>query len=67
MGSKKSYSIGYYVTDPERYGVAEFNKDGGLFLLKKPQNLNQIMLLWLIFLSNNVVKNTHIQPSARAN
>ncbi len=65
---QKATVFGYYVTDPERYGVAEFNKDGEVISIEeKPQNpKSNYAVVGLYFYPNNVVeKVTHIQPSAR--
>ena len=36
---KKATVFGYWVSDPERYGVAEFDKEGNcLSIEEKPQN-----------------------------
>lgn len=38
--------FGYYVNDPERYGVVEFDKNGNVLSLEeKPEILSRIMLL----------------------
>ena len=40
----KSTVFGYYVNDPERYGVAEFDAKGNVTSIEeKPQNPNLIM------------------------
>lgn len=42
----KATVFGYYVTDPERYGVAEFDDEQNVISLEeKPKTQNQIMLL----------------------
>lgn len=60
--------FGYYVNDPERYGVAEFDKDGNcLSIEEKPQHpRSNYAVVGLYFYPNSVVgiaKN--IKPSAR--
>ena len=41
----KATVFGYWVSDPERYGVAEFDKEGNcLSIEEKPQTPNQTML-----------------------
>ena len=60
--------FGYYVNDPERYGVAEFDKDGNcLSIEEKPERpKSNYAVVGLYFYPNSVVgiaKN--IKPSAR--
>lgn len=65
---KKATIFGYWVNDPERYGVAEFDKDGNcLSLEEKPQNpKSNYAVPGLYFYPNKVVKVAkNIQPSAR--
>jgi len=60
--------LGYWVNDPERYGVAEFDKDGNcLSIEEKPQNpKSNYAVVGLYFYPNKVVKVAHeIKPSAR--
>ena len=60
--------FGYYVNDPERYGVAEFDKDGNcLSIEEKPaQPKSNYAVVGLYFYPNSVVKVAkHIKPSAR--
>ena len=58
----------YHVSDPERYGVAEFDKDGNcLSIEEKPQHpKSNYAVVGLYFYPNKVVEVAkHIKPSAR--
>jgi glucose-1-phosphate thymidylyltransferase len=60
--------FGYYVTDPERYGVVEFNEQGGVISLEeKPKNpKSNYAVTGLYFYSNDVIeKAKSLKPSAR--
>ena len=60
--------FGYYVNDPERYGVAEFDQDGNcLSIEEKPENpKSNYAVVGLYFYPNNVVNIAkNIKPSAR--
>lgn len=60
--------FGYYVKDPERYGVAEFNQFGEcLSIEEKPQNpKSNYAVVGLYFYPSDVVeKAKQIKPSAR--
>jgi len=64
----KATIFGYWVNDPERYGVAEFDKEGNcLSLEEKPQNpKSNYAVPGLYFYPNKVVEVARtIKPSAR--
>ena len=65
---KKATVFGYWVSDPERYGVAEFDKQGNcLSIEEKPkQPKSNYAVVGLYFYPNKVVDIAkHIKPSAR--
>lgn len=65
---KKATVFGYWVNDPERYGVAEFDKDGNcLSIEEKPEHpKSNYAVVGLYFYPNKVVDvASKIQPSAR--
>lgn len=67
-GRGKATVFGYWVDDPERYGVAEFDKDGNcLSIEEKPQHpKSNYAVVGLYFYPNKVVDVAkHIKPSAR--
>ena len=64
----KATVFGYWVNDPERYGVAEFDKQGNcLSIEEKPlQPKSNYAVVGLYFYPNKVVDiASHIKPSAR--
>ena len=64
----KATVFGYWVSDPERYGVAEFDKEGNcLSIEEKPQHpKSNYAVVGLYFYPNKVVKVAKsIKPSAR--
>lgn len=65
---QKATVFGYWVNDPERYGVAEFDKEGNcLSIEEKPARpKSNYAVVGLYFYPNKVVKvASSIQPSAR--
>ena len=65
---KKATIFGYWVNDPERYGVAEFDKDGNcLSIEEKPEHpKSNHAVVGLYFYPNKVVDvASKIEPSAR--
>lgn len=64
----KATVFGYYVNDPERYGVAEFDKNGKcLSIEEKPEHpKSNYAVVGLYFYPNSVIEITRqIKPSAR--
>lgn len=60
--------FGYYVNDPQRYGVAEFNKNGNVISIEeKPTNpKSNYAVTGLYFYSNDVIeKAKKLKPSKR--
>ena len=65
---QKATVFGYYVNDPERYGVAEFNADGNVLSIEeKPKEpKSNYAVVGLYFYPNKVVDVAkNIKPSAR--
>ena len=65
---QKATVFGYWVSDPERYGVAEFDKEGNVLSLEeKPEEpKSNYAVVGLYFYPNKVVDVAkHIKPSAR--
>ena len=64
----KAVVFGYFVSDPERYGVATFDTQGKVISIEeKPQNpQSNYAVVGLYFYPNNVVKIAkEVKPSAR--
>ena len=64
----KATVFGYYVNDPERYGVAEFDKSGNVLSIEeKPKNpKSNYAVVGLYFYPNSVVDIAeNVKPSAR--
>lgn len=64
----KATVFGYYVSDPERYGVAEFDEDGNVISIEeKPNNpKSNYAVVGLYFYPNDVVKKAKdVKPSDR--
>jgi len=60
--------FGYYVSDPERYGVASFDEDGSVTsIIEKPEKpQSNYAVVGLYFYPNDVVKKAKaVKPSAR--
>jgi len=65
---KKATVFGYYVKDPERYGVAEFDSDGNVLSIEeKPEHpKSHYAVVGLYFYPNSVIDIAkQIKPSAR--
>lgn len=65
---KKSIVFGYYVNDPERYGVAEFDNNGNILSIEeKPKNpKSNYAVVGLYFYTNDVINIAKkVKPSWR--
>lgn len=65
---QKATVFGYYVNDPERYGVAEFDKEGNVLSIEEKPSApkSNYAVVGLYFYPNKVVKVAgQIKPSAR--
>jgi len=65
---RKANIFGYYVSDPERYGVAEFDAEGNvLSIAEKPEHpKSNYAVVGLYFYPNNVIEIAkQIKPSPR--
>ena len=65
---KKATVFGYYVTDPERYGVVDFDKEGNaLSIEEKPEEpKSNYAVVGLYFYPNDVIKVAkNVKPSHR--
>ncbi|MCE3296497.1 MAG: glucose-phosphate thymidylyltransferase [Crocinitomicaceae bacterium] len=65
---RKSTVFGYYVSDPERYGVAEFDKSGNVISIEeKPKTpKSNFAVVGLYFYTNDVIEIAKsIEPSDR--
>lgn len=65
---EKATVFGYYVKDPERYGVAEFNNTGDVLSLEEKPKIpkSNYAVVGLYFYPNNVIKIAKsIEPSDR--
>jgi len=65
---KKATIFGYYVSDPERYGVADFDENGNVVsIMEKPENpKSNYAVVGLYFYPNDVVqKAKQVKPSNR--
>ena len=65
---QKAQIFGYYVTDPERYGVAEFDTEGNVISIEEKPEVpkSHYAVVGLYFYPNSVIEVAkNIKPSAR--
>lgn len=65
---KKAVIFGYYVTDPERYGVAEFNEQGEVLSIEEKPRIpkSNYAVVGLYFYPNSVIDIAkNVKPSDR--
>ena len=68
LNKGKSTVFGYYVNDPEQYGVAEFDIEGNVISIEeKPKNpKSNYAVVGLYFYTNDVIKiSKNVKPSER--
>ena len=68
LSKGKSTVFGYYVKDPSRFGIAEFDKKGNIISIEeKPENpASNYAVVGLYFYTNDVVQVAkNVMPSAR--
>lgn len=68
LAKRKSTVFGYYVKDPERFGIATFDTSGNVISIdEKPQNpASNYAVVGLYFYTNDVVQIAkNVQPSGR--
>jgi glucose-1-phosphate thymidylyltransferase len=66
--NNKATVFGYYVNDPERYGVAEFDKNGNVVSIEEKPKVpkSNYAVVGLYFYPNEVIKiSKNIKPSER--
>jgi glucose-1-phosphate thymidylyltransferase len=67
-GNKKAVVFGYYVDDPERYGVAEVDKEGNVISLEEKPKVpkSNYAVVGLYYYPNNVIGiSKEVKPSGR--
>ncbi len=65
---RKSVVFGYYVTDPQRYGVAEFDGEGNVISIEEKPEIpkSNYAVVGLYFYTNEVIEVTkNVKPSHR--
>lgn len=68
VNDRKATVFGYYVKDPERYGVAEFDSDGNVLSIEEKPEIpkSHYAVVGLYFYPNNIVEIAkQIKPSDR--